>query len=111
MEYDFRIFFVILGIIGFMNCVMCLTEDEINKIVERKMKRTLKSMTERLLILRRKSMRKASKSEIWKRSVPLRRRMLKKNKRMHHYSTPRQIVATIPAQREIATYQEVMTNR
>ena len=111
MEYHFRVFFLILRMMGFINCEMCLTEDEIDKIVERKIEKVIKKYDRRLLFLRRKSMCKASKSEIWKRSFPLRRHMLKKNKRMHHYSTHRQIGAKIPAQREIATYQEVMTTR
>ena len=54
MEYHFRIFFLILGMMGFMNCVMCITEDEIDKIVERKIERVIKRYDRKISLLEEK---------------------------------------------------------
>ena len=37
IEYNCRIVYVILGIMVIMNSVLCITDEEIDKIVERKM--------------------------------------------------------------------------
>ena len=68
MEYHFRIVCLILGIMGVINSAWCMTELEIDKIVERKME------TERLLFWRRNSMRNTLRLNIWKRNVPMLRK-------------------------------------
>ena len=55
MKYHFRIFCLILGIVGIIDNVLCITEEAIEKIVERKMEKIIQSMTERLLFWRKKS--------------------------------------------------------
>ena len=56
---------MIMGIMGVINSAWCMTEVEIDKIVERKME------TERLLFWRRNSMRNTLRLNIWKRNVPM----------------------------------------
>lgn len=54
MEYHFRIFCVILRIMGIIGNVLCITEEEIIKIVERKMEKIIKKYDRKIALLQEK---------------------------------------------------------
>ena len=54
MEYHFRIFCLILGIVGIIDNVLCITEEEIEKIVERKMEKIIQKYDRKIALLEEK---------------------------------------------------------
>ena len=54
MEYHFRIFCVIFVIMVFRNSVLCITEEEIDKIVESKMEKIIQKYDIKIALLEEK---------------------------------------------------------
>ena len=98
MEYTFKVFCVILGLIGTMENGLCINEDEVNEFVEKKLEEVIKKYDRKIALLGKKSVLKTLKFEIWKRNVPLRHWMLGKRKiwRLRHFSSFHQITTMIP---------------
>ena len=54
MDYRFSVFCVIFGIMVIRNSVLCITEEEIDKIVERKMEKVIRMYDKKIALLEEK---------------------------------------------------------
>ena len=50
MECHFRLFCLILGIVSIIDNVLCITEEEIDKIVERKMEKIIQKCDKKIAV-------------------------------------------------------------
>lgn len=54
MEYTFKVFCVILGLIGTMENGLCITEDEVNEFVEKKLEEVIQKYDRKIALLGKK---------------------------------------------------------